>query len=309
MNKTRCTLSVLAAFLFVMTCASAGKAVAFRTFVAAPPTGNDANVGSDCPVSAPCRNFSTAYGVTSVGGEIVALSSAGYGGLTVGHAITIQSIPGVYAFIGVVPGTAGIVVSPGASETVVLRNIQFSGNPSNGAGSIGVQHNSGKLLIENCTFTLLGTGVQVNNAKADIIGSDIVSNTIGVATNGAGYDPNCQGFGEGQGQWPGSNTTQARLERGTLSNNGTALQMNNPGSRHANCFCTPVCSFATPVPSINPTQNLITFLMHSTYAGDPGITMNVTGNTTFVTGTGASCTATPGMCNAVFSYSSTSNPH
>src|SRR3989442_1299211 len=143
MKKMKYTLSALAGFLFVMSCATAAQAVAFRTFVAgANAGGNDTNTSSDCSVSAPCRNFGAAYGVTSTGGEIIALTAAGYGGLTITHAITIQALPGQYAFIGVVPSSAGIVVRAGASDNVLIRNLQFSGNPPLGAGGIGIQHNS-----------------------------------------------------------------------------------------------------------------------------------------------------------------------
>src|SRR5204863_8789737 len=116
MDKTKRTLNVLAAFLFIMTCASAGFASAQRTFVAGPGIGNDANTSSDCSFSAPCRNFSAAYTVTNTGGEIIALSAgAGYGALTITHAITVTGLPGQVAFVAVTAGSNGSKVGAGAS--------------------------------------------------------------------------------------------------------------------------------------------------------------------------------------------------
>ena len=309
MKRIKLTLGAIGAFLMIIASATTGNA-AFRTFVAGPGIGDDTNSATGCSFSAPCRNPGTAYTVTDVGGEIVILTAGGYGGVTITHALTIQALPGQYAFFGVGAAGTAIVVGAGASESVVLRNLQFTGAPPLAAGSMGIQHNSGKLVIENCVFTALGTGIQVNNAKTDVVDCDILGNTIGISTTGTGYDPNCSIGGNNpfSGQWPGDAITAVRLEKGQLSNNTTGLRMVNPGTPHANCFCTPICSFPTPTPSLNPTQNLITMFTHNTDASTAGVTMNITGNTTFMTGTGASCTATPGMCQNPISYSGTANP-
>jgi hypothetical protein len=311
MKKTKYVVSVLAAFLFAITFAAVAQGQTQRSYVAGPGTGSDANnVAPDfCSFVKPCRNFQTAYNVTNAGGEIVALHSVGYGGLSIGHAITVEAAPGQYAFVAVVPSSNGIAVSAGASDAVVLRNIQFAGAPALGAGSAGISHTGGRLVIENCAFFQLATGISVNNAKVDVISSDILSNTIGVSTTGSGADQQC-GFDatNGQGQWPGDNTTQVRMEKGTLTNNGTGFVMNNPGVRHANCFCSAPCPFPTATTSILPTQNLITVFLHSTDNSSAGVVLNITGNTTFMSGTGAACTATPGNCTQPITYSGITNP-
>ncbi len=302
MNKTRFSFSVLATFLFLIACATAGQA-APRTFVSG--SGSDANAPG-CTFSLPCRFLNTAYANTDIGGEIIALSPAGYGGLAITHAITVQAVPGTFGFISVVAGSAGIAVTAGALESVIIRNFQFSASPALAANSIGVQHNSGKLTIENCFFSGLATGIQVNNAKADVLNSDMTGNTVGISTTGRGYDPGCQSPGF-SGQWPGDAVTQVRIDRGNLNSNGTGFQMNNPGSRHVNCFCSdPSC--VTPTPSLNPNLNLITIFLHSTDAGGSGITLNITGNTTYMAGTGATCTATPGLCANAQIYNGEINP-
>src|SRR5258706_13061175 len=140
----RFTLSVLSAFLFVITCATAGQASAQRTFVAGPGIGADGNTASDCSFSTPCRNFSAAYTVTNTGGEIIALTpGVGYGPLTITHAITVTGLPGQVAFVAVAASTIGFTVSAGTTDLVVVQNITFNGS---GAGSTtGLRHNTGRL--------------------------------------------------------------------------------------------------------------------------------------------------------------------
>ena len=81
---------------------SASVAHAQRAFVSAK-TGLDSN---PCTLVSPCRSFSTALGVVSAGGEIVALDSGGYGPVTIGKSITIESPPGIYAGITAPSGDA-----------------------------------------------------------------------------------------------------------------------------------------------------------------------------------------------------------
>jgi len=176
MNKSRLMLTTLAAVVLTITCASAAQAVSFRTHVSL--TGNDANTATNCSRSNPCRNFAAAYSVTSPAGEIVALDSAGFGGLTVTTAVTIMAIPGQVGLTQVAAGTSGIAINAGAGDTVILKNLHFGG--SLGANTIGVSHNSGKLVIENCAFSQLTTGVQTASAN----GTSIANSTFYGNNNG-----------------------------------------------------------------------------------------------------------------------------
>src|SRR3954465_4741973 len=74
--------------------ADAPAAAVQRTFVST--TGNDA---SPCTRTDPCRNLSVALANTLAGGEVVALSSGGYGTLTINKAVTIAGAPGVHVAI------------------------------------------------------------------------------------------------------------------------------------------------------------------------------------------------------------------
>src|SRR6266568_4863825 len=97
-------------------------ALAQRTFVSAAG-GNDAN---PCTLTLPCRNFQAAIAQTASGGEVIVLDSGGYGTVTISQAVSLIAPPGVYAGISVFSG-AGITVSAGASDVVVIRGLTLNG--------------------------------------------------------------------------------------------------------------------------------------------------------------------------------------
>src|SRR5437660_8336392 len=70
-------------------------------------TGSDA---ATCTVPDPCRTFGAALSKTNSGGEVIVLSSGGYGPFTVSQAVTIVSPPGIYAAIAPASGI-GISIS------------------------------------------------------------------------------------------------------------------------------------------------------------------------------------------------------
>jgi len=245
MRKSRLMLTALGAFVLTIAFATAAHAVSFRTHVSL--AGNDANTASNCSRSSPCRNFAAAYGVTSPGGEIIALDSAGFGGLTITTAVTILAIPGQVALTQVLPATSGITVNAGAGDVVILKNLHFGG--SLGANSIGVTHNTGKLQIEDCHFGHMATGLRVTGGtvlasrssftgntsrgvhvsgtgKVDLEECIISNNGKGVTVDGAG---GCQSQATVNPAF--APTTVARLNRGVVSNNTTlAFEMLNPGA-------------------------------------------------------------------------------
>src|ERR1700733_15054419 len=101
-------------------------ASALRTYVS--PTGSDSNAtnGNLCAVLTPCRTFQGALGATTVpGGEIDALTPAGYGAIpsTITGTLSIVGVPGAY--ISAPSGGTAIAISGG---TVVIDSIQITGN-------------------------------------------------------------------------------------------------------------------------------------------------------------------------------------
>jgi hypothetical protein len=84
-------------------------------------SGNDM---ATCTVPDPCRTFDVAISKTNSGGEVVVLSTAGYGPFTVTKSVSIISPPAYHAAMAPTSGTAITVNAPGA--TVVLRNLYLN---------------------------------------------------------------------------------------------------------------------------------------------------------------------------------------
>src|ERR1035438_5253486 len=86
-QRTITRVAALAVKLILSVSACAG---ATRTFVST--IGNDANTSANCSPSAPCRTLSAALSVTYPGGEIVVLTSGGYGPATITQSVVITAI-------------------------------------------------------------------------------------------------------------------------------------------------------------------------------------------------------------------------
>jgi hypothetical protein len=213
--------------------------------------------------------------VTADGGEIVALDAAGYGQLTIAHALTIV---GEHIAFATAPASAsGITISAGASDTVLLRNIEING--AGAANSTGITLNSGHLILDHSVLTQLTTGLAVNGTKADVTDTDILANGTGISTTGTGVDIQSGNFGAGN---PGP--TEVRIVGGKVVGNTTAFFMNNPGTSTA-----------------NPPFNDATIFL---YQPSGGLTTYLAGNTTMTSGTGPSCTNQAGNCTAPETFNS-----
>jgi hypothetical protein len=156
MSRSLLSVSALAVGLI----ASSQAYAAQRTFVST--SGSDANTASNCSTTAPCRGFGAALTVTDTGGEIIVLSSGGYGAVTINKSVSIIAPEGVYAGISVFSGT-GITIATAGVE-VVLKGLSINGL----GGNYGIYMSNGSsLLVENCTvsnFSALGdTALRVSN--------------------------------------------------------------------------------------------------------------------------------------------------
>jgi len=121
-----------------------------RSFVST--TGNDAN---NCTTGFECRSFTRAMSVTNPGGEILAISSGGYGAFTIPKAVTVMGAPGVAAEITITTGDA-IGVAAGSTDRVVIRGINIT-NTGGGNGILATTF--GLLSIENCSITGGSNGI------------------------------------------------------------------------------------------------------------------------------------------------------
>jgi hypothetical protein len=129
-----------------------------RTFV----SGQGADTGG-CALTAPCRSFAYAITVTNAGGEMVVLTSAGYGTVTINKAISISNQEGVEAAVTVTSGD-GITVAAGTSDVVNLRGLTLIGQSTAGNGI--TLTSGGTLNIQNTVITgfssMIGGGVGLN---------------------------------------------------------------------------------------------------------------------------------------------------
>src|SRR5471030_101150 len=133
-------LSGLTATALLLAAPTTGAQAATRAWVSGH--GTDA-AGCGAP-TAPCRSFQ--YVVSSViapGGEIDVLDPAGYGAVTITHAISIVNdgvgTAGVQASSG-----AAITISAGPSDSVYLRGLNVDG--LHFAGTYGVDDQSAGIL-------------------------------------------------------------------------------------------------------------------------------------------------------------------
>src|SRR6202166_273741 len=138
------TLSSLAAGMIALLVASSSAlavGTASRTFV----SGTGSDTGS-CPLATPCRTFAYALTQTAPSGEIIVLSSAGYGPVIITQSVSIINTSN-FAGITVASGN-GITINAGTNDSVVLRGLTIDGG---GTGSNGIIFNTGgKLTIDQC---------------------------------------------------------------------------------------------------------------------------------------------------------------
>ena len=119
-----------------------------RTFVAS--FGLPANTAFNCSLAKPCRAFNEAIGVTSPGGEVVILDTAGYGPMTITQSIKIIGPSGVYGGISVqAAGTDGLTINAGDNDVITLRGLDVTG--LGGLNGINII-NAGVVHIEKSTI-------------------------------------------------------------------------------------------------------------------------------------------------------------
>jgi hypothetical protein len=241
-----------------------------RTFVSG--LGNDANTATFCSRPKPCRTLAAAYTVTEVGGEIVALDPGEFGPITITGRLSIFGTQN--ALIGVATGGTGVTINAGASDRVIIKDFIITG--AGGSNTKGIQLNSGQLALSHSALKQLSTGLSVVNTKADLVDTDVIENDTGITTTGTGVDTNV---------FPLTGPTQVRIAWGNAIGNTKAYVMNNPGTGSGG--------------------NKITIFEFLTSNTTAAYSTNMTGNTTLVSGTGASCGGN--NCQNLGYYSSYTN--
>ncbi|HYR28270.1 MAG TPA: right-handed parallel beta-helix repeat-containing protein, partial [Thermoanaerobaculia bacterium] len=169
-------LSIILAIAMVLILAPTVFAQATRTWVSG--VGDDVN---PCSRTAPCKTFAGAISKTAAGGEINAIDSAGYGGVTITKAMTINGA-GVHASILSAGSPNGVLVNAGVNDVITLKNISFNGA---GTGTNGIRFIAGKTLnVENCElFGFTNRGITVEPAGTTAARVFVSNTTIRNATN------------------------------------------------------------------------------------------------------------------------------
>jgi hypothetical protein len=174
-------LSLLALVMIALAFTSPALAQSSRTFVSV--TGADSG---SCPTAEPCRTFAYALTQTAASGEIIVLSSGGYGALTINQAVSIINTSN-FAGVTVASGN-GITIAAGTTDSVTLRGLTIDGG---GTGSNGVVFNTGgSLTIDQCdVMNFAGSGstgngiiIQPTSGSHNIV----ITNTTASDNQGSG---------------------------------------------------------------------------------------------------------------------------
>jgi len=143
-----------------------------KTFVAT--TGSDAN---DCSENSYCRTLARALAATNPGGEVVVVSSGGYGPATITQAVTITAI-GVDASITALPGQHGLAVNTTGDVTITGLNLNGGGTGIDGiwvraVGTLRLYNMQIQSFADNgIEFTGLGGALAVYDSKLSDSGHD-----------------------------------------------------------------------------------------------------------------------------------------
>jgi hypothetical protein len=154
-----------------MLISASASAQASRTFVAA--TGVDTN---PCSLGAPCRTLQRAHDQTNPGGEIMVLSPAGYGALTINKAISIVN-DGVGEAAVSTNNTTGIMIQAGPNDVINLRGLTVVGS---GVADYGIRFAAGGALnVQNTVIRGFSGGLFFypgNSSKLNVSDSVLSNN-------------------------------------------------------------------------------------------------------------------------------------
>src|SRR5262245_54090079 len=169
-----------AAIAALLAVADPAIAAGQRSFVSTSGVDNAA-----CSLATPCRSFGAAITATSLGGEVIALDSGGYGPVTISQSVSIVAPAGVYAGITVTSGH-GVTIATAAADTVVLRGLTINNQGSTGRGiyisGAGIVH------IENVQVSGFTSASGLNATPSGVLelhvrNSKFRQNNYGVALN------------------------------------------------------------------------------------------------------------------------------
>jgi hypothetical protein len=147
----------IGSLLLLMIFGSSALAQNQRSFLSG--MGLDTNT---CGPTNPCRTFARAISQTNTGGEIVVLTSAGYGPFSISQPVSIIAAPGIYAGISVTSGD-GIDINAGTG-TVILRGLTVNNQGGFNGFTNGINFTgNGILHVENCVVSGFNFGTALES--------------------------------------------------------------------------------------------------------------------------------------------------
>jgi hypothetical protein len=179
MHRIPLRLATAACLVAATCCFSAtASAQATRTWVSG--VGDDVN---PCSRTAPCKTFAGAISKTAAGGEINALDSGGFGGVTITKSITINAV-GVIAGV-LVAGTNGITVNAGPTDVVQLRGLDINGV---GTGINGINFIAGGALHveDSVIYGFTGEAILIAPSPGSPVTSEFYVNNTSMRKNAGG---------------------------------------------------------------------------------------------------------------------------
>jgi Right handed beta helix region len=242
--------------LIVLALPSIASGQATRTWVSG--VGDDAN---PCSRTAPCKTFAGAISKTATKGEINCLDPGGFGGVTIGKALTIKCH---YTEGGVlVSGTNAIVVNAPSTDAVTLRGLDINGlgtglngiriisarsvkvldseiygftrdgideEPSNNPSKLGVYNTH---IHDNTGVGVMAAPPTTGNAKVTIQNSIIEDDTCAIVAATFGPDP-AFGFGTNCGTATSASGITGRATINAIHNLLIDASLNGAFSRGSN---------------------------------------------------------------------------
>jgi len=247
------------------------QAQATRTWVSG--VGDDAN---PCSRTAPCKTFAGAISKTAAGGEISVLDPAGFGGVTITKAITIDgSSAGEQA--GILASLVnGIVINAGVNDVVTLRSLSINGA---GNGLDGIRYLAGKQVnIENVRIQRFsGDGIEMSTGAG--AGKLTVLNTV---------ISECAGLGIRMTSTTGA--ISAVIDSSRFFNNGSGLDVLSIGIATVNnsvfSYNTNFGVVAEGTATINLTDSTVSNNLTGVSASVAGTTVRITNNMILNNGNG-----------------------
>lgn len=132
-----------------------------------------------CSRVQPCRSFQTAVNAVATGGTVIALTTAGYGTVTINKSVSVVAPTGVYA--GISGSGMGVMVDIPAGSEVILRGLTVTQSPP-GSGNGVELRNGGRLTVDGLTIAgFAGAGIKPATETGQLIVIDTMIVNCGTA--------------------------------------------------------------------------------------------------------------------------------